>query len=103
MIRILVILIFFTAIPAEAINYFRCDKTSDCVKAYGGCGRYFSVHKRYKELYEAKAHKGDRVANCKKPTELDQKIKFEGAALCSRNKCLLSLKKKKSDQESKTK
>ena len=98
-------LILFLAItvscPSLAINYFRCDTTKDCVKAYGGCGRYFSVHKRYKELYEAKAHKGDRVASCLKPTEMDQKYKFEGHPFCKKNRCLLVLKDNKKSTQTK--
>lgn len=77
-----------------AINYFRCDRTEDCGKVYGGCGRYYSVHRRYVELYEAKARKGDTVSFCKPPTELDQKYKLEGRPVCVKNKCRLTLKKK---------
>lgn len=89
--------IFFTLLisfSAHGINYYRCDKTEDCAKAYGGCGRYFSVHRRYKELYEAKAHKGDKTVNCLAPTEMDKKYKFDGQPLCKKNKCLLVLPKK---------
>lgn len=92
-------IIIFSASTASAINYFRCDATSDCVKAYGGCGRYFSVHQRYKELYEAKAHKGDKVSFCLKPTEVDDKVKMQGKPLCHKNRCLLSLK---NNEENKT-
>ncbi len=97
---ILVFLVFFMSSNSLAINYFRCDKTNDCAKAYGGCGRYFSVHKRYKELYEAKAHKGDRVANCLAPTKMDKKYKFEGAPVCNKNRCRLELPKKKKEEAS---
>ncbi len=90
-------LALFLALPAQAINYFRCDQTQDCIKAYGGCGRYLSVHRRYKELYEAKAHKGDQVAFCLKPEEIDKKYKMQGQPLCQKNRCLLVLK---SDEKS---
>ena len=80
--------------PAFAINYFRCETTQDCVKAYGGCGRYLSVHRRYKELYEAKAHGADKVANCWPPTEKDKLRKFEGEVLCQKQSCRLLLPKK---------
>ena len=94
MTKILFLLLF---IPSQsfAINYFRCDKTDDCSKAYGGCGRYYSVHKRYKELYEAKAKEGDKVANCLAPTELDEKMRVEANPICKKNRCYLSLKKNK--------
>lgn len=84
---------------ASAINYFRCDTTNDCTKAYGGCGRYFSVHKRYKELYEAKAHKGDRVAYCLKPRPIDDKYKMDGKPFCKKNRCLLTLKNNKKSSQ----
>lgn len=74
---------------AFALNYFRCQQTSQCVKAYGGCGRYLSVHQRYKELYEAKAHLGDRVANCLPPTEKDKIRKFDGQPQCLKDECRL--------------
>lgn len=87
-------LILLASNPVWAINYYRCDQASDCTKAYGGCGRYFSVHKRYKELYEAKAHKGDRVSFCKAPTENDNLYKYQGRSVCRKQRCLLSLPKK---------
>lgn len=76
---------------AEAINYYRCETTEDCAKAYGGCGRYLAVHKRYKELYEAKAHKADRVANCLAPTAKDRLRKHQGHLSCLKNSCRLLL------------
>lgn len=92
---ILISLIFFLEVqPVFAINYFRCEETADCVKAYGGCGRYLSVHRRYKELYEAKAHGADRVANCLPPTEKDKLRKFHGELLCQKQSCRLLLPKK---------
>ncbi len=80
--------------PVLAINYFRCETTQDCVKAYGGCGRYLSVHRRYKELYEAKAHGADKVANCLPPTEKDKLRKFHGELLCQKQSCRLLLPNK---------
>ena len=75
--------------PSFGINYFRCEKTQDCAKAYGGCGRYLSVHKRYKELYEAKAHKADRVANCLPPSKKDKDRKYDGEVSCLKQSCRL--------------
>ncbi len=86
-----ILLVLLLSFQAQGINYFRCDRSEDCVKAYGGCGRYFSVHRRYKELYEAKAHKGDRVASCLASTPLDKRYKFEGTPSCRQQKCLLVL------------
>ena len=83
--------ISFFCYSAMAINYFRCEKTSDCVKAYGGCGAYLAVHKRYKELYEAKAHKSDKVANCLPPTAKDKLRKHQGLVICRKKSCRLLL------------
>lgn len=83
------ILSLVVAQQVSAINYFRCQETKQCVKAYGGCGRYLSVHQRYKELYEAKAHKSDRVANCLPPSDRDKLIKFEGQPQCLKDQCRL--------------
>ena len=77
-----------------AINYYWCEKSENCVKAYGGCGRYYSVHRRYKELYEAKAHKGDRTVNCLAPTKADKKYKHEGQPFCVKKACRLRLPEK---------
>ena len=96
---ILIYVVTFFASPVFGINYFWCEKADDCVKAYGGCGRYFSVHRRYKELYEAKAHKGDRVSNCLAPTEIDKKYKFDGAPSCKKRKCLLVLPKNEAPEK----
>ncbi|MCB0378257.1 MAG: hypothetical protein KDD33_07170 [Bdellovibrionales bacterium] len=84
---------FLTGSQAWAINYFRCDKDSDCAKTYGGCGRYEAVHKRYKELYEAKARKSDTIAFCHKPKEKDYELAEKGVALCKKNRCHLILPK----------
>ena len=81
-----------------AINYFRCEKTSDCVKAYGGCGRYLCVHKRYKELYEAKAHKSDKTSFCLPPGKEDRKRKHEGVVKCLNKRCRLLLPKADTNQ-----
>jgi hypothetical protein len=90
MFRFLLIMMFvFPAWPSYAINYFRCDQTSDCIKAYGGCGRYLSVHRRYKELYEAKAHNSDKVASCLPPTEKDKIRKHQGQVVCHQQSCRL--------------
>ena len=75
--------------PSFGINYFRCQETKQCVKAYGGCGRYLSVHRRYKELYEAKAHLADKTANCLPPTEKDRVRKHEGEVKCLKDSCRL--------------
>ena len=99
---LLVIIIFLTSFQAFSINYFRCEKTEDCAKAYGGCGRYLSVHKRYKELYEAKAHKADKVANCLPPSAKDKKRKFEGEISCLKQSCRLLLPTKAKSVETKT-
>lgn len=93
-------LVFFSSSPSWGINYFWCEKTENCVKAYGGCGRYFSVHQRFKELYEAKAHKGDQVSNCLAPREIDNMYKFDGKPLCKKNKCLLILPEDKQPKKS---
>ncbi|MCJ8276492.1 MAG: hypothetical protein MJK18_06605 [Bdellovibrionales bacterium] len=81
--------------PSWGINYFRCETTDNCAKAYVGCGRYGSVHKRYKELYEAKARKTDTTAFCLAPTDRDKKMRSEGVALCKKSECRLVLEKKK--------
>lgn len=85
-------LIIFSTSTGLAINYFRCDQSKDCTKAYGGCGRHFAVHRRYKELYEAKAHKSDKTVFCLKPTEIDVKVATEGQPICRNNHCFLSIK-----------
>lgn len=90
---ILVLCVFLVGSSSYGINYFRCERDADCVKAYGGCGRYLSVHKRYKELYEAKAHKADKVANCLPPSARDKKRKFEGEISCLKQSCRLLLPK----------
>ncbi len=85
--------------PAWGINYFRCDTTKNCAKVYGGCGRYDSVHRRYKELYEAKAREGDKVSNCLAPTERDKRIKHQGIPVCKNQRCGLKLPPKESTEE----
>ena len=65
-----------------AVNFFRCEKTEECVMAYTGCGRYLSVHRRYKELYEAKARKGDTTSFCIAPAEKDKELRLKGVAEC---------------------
>lgn len=85
-----------------AINFFRCKTTSDCTMAYTGCGRYLSVHKRYKELYEAKARKGDTSTFCIAPTQEDKELRARGEVECRENKgskkktrsCILFIPKK---------
>lgn len=89
--------VFIVGFQAQAINYFWCEKNHDCVKAYGGCGRYLSVHKRYKELYEAKAHKSDKVANCLPPSKKDKIRKHEGVVQCRKMSCRLLLPPKKEE------
>lgn len=85
----LILGLYMAAPSLHAINYYWCEKDSDCVKAYGGCGRYLSVHRRYKELYEAKAHKSDKVASCLPPTEKDKIRKHEGVVTCYKGGCRL--------------
>ncbi len=99
MTRIIYILLCLTFLPSTAfgINYFWCEKDENCVKAYGGCGRYFSVHRRYKELYEAKAHKGDKTSNCIAPQAIDKKMQREGVPKCRKKRCLLTLPKNKKE------
>ncbi len=81
--------------PSYSLNYFRCEETSDCVKAYGGCGRYLSLHKRYKELYEAKAHKGDTKSFCSPLSEKNKQLKLLGVPTCKNQKCFLTIKESK--------
>lgn len=83
----------FSISSSQAINYFRCDKKIDCAKVYGGCGRYRSVHRRYKELYESKAHLGDKTANCLAPTDKDKKYKHFAQPTCVKKNCVLVLPK----------
>ncbi len=89
---------FFIALNTYGINYFWCESDQNCVKAYGGCGRYFSVHQRYKELYEAKAHKADRVASCLAPQAIDKKLKHYGIPQCRKKRCLLTLPEDKKEK-----
>jgi hypothetical protein len=99
MLNLLLFFLIFNGPSALAINYFRCDTSQDCAKAYGGCGRYFSVHRRYKELYEAKAHKGDRTSFCLPPKDIDNEYKYQGVPSCRKNRCLLTLSKQKSSEK----
>lgn len=75
--------------PVFGINYFRCENSQDCVKAYGGCGRYLSVHRRYRDLYQAKAKEGDKVSACRKPEPKDELKKMKGEPYCIQNHCQL--------------
>lgn len=93
-------ILFFTflitiAQNALAINYFRCEKTEDCAKTYGGCGRYLSVHKRYNELYEAKARKSDTTSFCMPPSDKDKERNEKGVVECLKQECRLILKANK--------
>ena len=84
-------LLFLSSMNLNALNYFRCEKNSDCAKAYSGCGRYLSVHKRYRELYAAKAHEGDKVSHCLAPTKRDKEYKHKAFSRCVRKNCVLVL------------
>ena len=79
---------------AGALNYFRCEKKTDCAKVYAGCGRYDSVHIRYKELYGAKARKGDTVSFCAKPSIKDIELKENGQPACFKKNCRLMIPEK---------
>ena len=74
---------------AFGINYFWCKEQVNCVRAYGGCGRHLSVHRRYKELYEAKARKSDTVAYCLPPSNKDKVRSSEGIVKCLKGDCRL--------------
>ena len=90
---VLFIIVLFSFSTAFALNYYRCEKDEDCARAYGGCGRYLSVHKRYKELYEAKARKSDTTAFCLPPSEVDKARNQNGKVQCLKQECRLLLPK----------
>lgn len=91
-----VVAFLLSSSEAVAINFFRCETNEDCAKVYIGCGRYGSVHKRYKELYEAKARKGDTVSFCRAPEQKDKELREKGVFECKKKACRLYLPESKS-------